>query len=487
METIGRKSKQNGFKALFNSKLIVFIVLTTSSVVFSQATVSSLSALMDYLDDDNADVKLSPGTYSVSEADVKNGTYSNPLFQFSGNNSTYDFTGVTIHFDTKILDDFGSKDTFRELTITGNNNVLKNLTMVDVGSKTDHPAKSATNVTIDGSHNRAEGFHMTVKGSWPYGYSSAFGKGARAIIKHYKHSGLLVRGESNHVKNVTMIHRAYGHGIFTQAANNAIIEGCYVEGEVRSTDDILAEKGTGSPADKVDFKTVWGYTLQPGYKVSLQEDGIRAYNGGDTVIDGKSYRRGTHNITVLNNTVKYMRGGVTLTHATGKKYVEGCMTIGCQRGYAIGSGDIVNCRSDASYGPAFGVDYDSDRNITADITILPSDDTYNGSHQLAFIVGRGHDLTFRSSESNPDQSLKMVISGVSKAVVDLGKNEVEAAHNIKIHNLTQYPLTLGLSSSGTTGESCGTITDNGSGNNVDKIDCGGVDTENRGAKQMTDS
>ncbi|WP_373942909.1 hypothetical protein OEG92_07375 [Polaribacter sejongensis] len=97
---------------------------------------------------------------------------------------------------------------------------------------------------MDGSFNRIEGFHITAKGSFPYGYGDAFGKGGTYTIKHNKHSAFLIRGESNHAKGVTIIHRTYGHCMFMQAANNPIIEDCYLEGEMRSTDDMLAEKGT---------------------------------------------------------------------------------------------------------------------------------------------------------------------------------------------------------------------------------------------------
>ncbi|MDF7798569.1 right-handed parallel beta-helix repeat-containing protein [Pontiellaceae bacterium B1224] len=428
--------------------------LTTSALAISQTTVTSPADLLPYLDDDNVHVKLAPGTYSVSAEDVEKGTYSNPLFKFTGSNSTFDFTGVTINFSTDLMRAFGKEDV-HQIRIEGNKNILKNLTMVDVGTRTDRPTWRATNLVMDGSHNRVEGFHMTVKGSWPYGYGDAFGKGRTHVIAHFKHCGLLIRGESNHVKDCTMIHQAYGHGIYMQAANNPIIEGCYVEGEIRKTDDMLAEKGTGSPADEVDFKTVWGgRKLQPGFMKSLQEEGIRAYNGGDTVIDGKTYERGTSNVTVLNCTIKQMRGGVTLTHAKGKKYVEGCTAIGCERGYAIGSGDIVDCRGDALYGPVFGVDYKSDSNITADITVLSNEGAFNGDGLLAKIIGKDHNITFRCDATKVDPSLPI---------------SIDESSNIEIHNLTLYPLNLGSDSSGTTGESQGKIKKRGSNNKVEKI------------------
>ncbi|MFC1760529.1 hypothetical protein ACFL6U_00430 [Planctomycetota bacterium] len=416
---------------------------------------NSPEELLQYLDDDNVMVMLKPGVYSINAADIAAGTYTNPIYKVTGNNSTYDFTGVTINFSTDLLQASGRVDNY-QIQILGNHNVLRGLTMVDVGAKTDHPTWRATNVVMDGAHNRVEGFHMTVKGSWPYSYGDAFGKGGSFTIRHYKHCGLLVRGESNHVKDVIMIHKAYGHGIYMQAANNPTIEGCYVEGEVRTTDDMLAEEGTRSPADKVNFKTVWGgRRLQPGSMMSLQEEGIRAYNGGETWIDGKEYNRGTSNATILNNTVKWMRGGVTLTHCKGKRYVEGCTTIGCESGYKIGSGDIVNCSGDAAYGPVFGVDYDRDRNTTADIKVLPSDHYYNGSKTLAKIIGHDHKITLRSSESNPKPSFPV---------------SIDRGSGVEIHNLTQYPLMMGSRSSGTTGRSSGKITDEGSNNSVEKIE-----------------
>lgn len=443
--------------------LIIFLLVNLD--VFSQTVVNSLELLKPHLNENNVHIKLAPGAYNISSEDIKNGKFSNPLFLFEGNNSIYDFTGVTINIETAVMQSFGRADV-HQIQITGSNNILKNLKMVDVGSVTDRPTWRATNVVMDGAHNKIEGFHMSVKGSWPYGYGDAFGKGGKSVIKHFKHCGLLVRGESNHVKKVTMITRAYGHGIYMQAANNPLIEDCYVEGEVRTTDDMLKEAGTGSPADKVNFKTVWGYKLQPGFMMSLQEEGIRAYNGGDTVIDGVAYKRGTSNVTIRNCTVKNMRGGVTITHATGKKYVEGCTTLGCERGYATGKGDIVNCSGDAIYGPVFGVDYESDNNINADITILSNKNAYNGNNKLAHIIGKNHKIIFRSNETNPLPKLEIGVSGIYRRIRSDHRNTThgKAANTIEIQNYTKYPVNLYENSLECIVESCGVITDKGNNN-----------------------
>jgi hypothetical protein len=444
---------------------------------YQSVTVSSLAELKTYLPQDNINCVMAPGTYTITAADVSAGLYPDytlivgrnykALLLFSGNNSTYDFSGVTLHVETGVWhdNDYGNNGVY-EVQTTGNNNVLKNLTMVDVGTVDDDPKDGCVNIVMDGSYNRIEGFHITSMGSYPYGYGDCFGKGgSNNTIGHNKHSTFLVRGESNHAKNCTLIHRTYGHAMFMQAASNPTIEGCYIEGEVRSTDDMLAE--TSGPAFDIDFLTTWGYRLPPGFMKSTGEGGIRAYNGGETIIDGVEYERGTSNPTIINNTVVNMRTGVTLTHASGTKYVAGCKTIGCERGYAIGSGIIENCFSDVQHGPAFGVDYESDRGVTADITILPyTGKHYNGSRHFAYIYGSDHNLTFRGLEENPDQELVVNVGGEKTIESNLYTNENYTADNIIINNLTGYPVVLDDDASDNTIRSIGSVVDEGTDNST---------------------
>ncbi len=469
---------------LKNRFLLIGLLALLGLKTQAQITVNSLRELMPYLDDNNVEVKLKPGTYTITAKDIHNGDFSsatvvknhaNVLFLFSGNNSVYDFSGVTINIKTEVLSAFKSKNTeLYEIQITGNKNVLKNLTMADVGSVHDAPTRRATNIVMDGAHNRIEGFHVTTKGSFPYGYGDAFGKGGKSTINHRKHSACLIRGESNHLKNSSFIHRSYGHCIFMQAANNPLIEGCTVEGEVRKTDDMLAEAGTGSAADKVDFMTVWGYKLPAGYMLSTGEAGIRAYNAGETVIDGKLYKRGTSNVTVLNCTIKYMRTGVTIAHATGKKYVEGCVAIGCENGYSLGSGDVVNCKADCAYGPAYSTTYENDKNYHADITIIPAVDAYyNGSGSIAYIGGSGHKVTFRGTEDVVEEGLAIKVGGDKNSIRLMYGNFPHQnnfkASNFELNNLSKYPVFLSEKSSGVKVTSGGTVTDLGKDNQVKQI------------------
>lgn len=467
-------------KAL-NISFLLFILTTLPSLKLqAQTVVNSMKELLPYLDDNNVHVKLKPGSYTISAKDIHQGDFTsatvvknraNVLFLFSGNNSVYDFTNVTINVKTEVLGAFPSKrEELYQIQIIGNNNVLKNLTLVDDGSVYDAPTRRATNIVMDGAKNRIEGFHITTRGSYPYGYGEAFGKGGRSVINHRKHSSFLIRGYKNHAKNCTIIHRSYGHAMFMQAADWPIIEGCYIEGAMRSTDDMWTEKGSGSDADKVDFKTVFGYELPKGYMMCLGEEGIRAYNGGETIIDGKEYRRGTSNPTIINCTVKNMRAGVTLTHATGKKYVEGTTVIGCSRGFCIGSGDIVDCYADTQHGPALGVDYESDEGTNAEITLLPYEGkSYNGSGHAAIIIGKNHKITFHSMLHKADQNLKINIGGDNKTIGLLNKDENYAASNIVLHNFSNYPVVLDDNSKNCTGVSTGKVVDQGFNNHIFKI------------------
>lgn len=461
-------------------KLATLLLFMFACSATSQIVVNSLSALKPYLNDSNVNIKLSPGTYWVTVADVNNGLYDNfmdiegvqsaALFLFEGSNSTYDFTNVTINVETGIFQAYGSIQVY-EVHVVGNNNVLKNLTLVDNGSVDDHPTKGAVNLVMDGSYNTIEGFHVTSKGSYPYGYGDAFGKGGSGnVIGHRKHSTFLVRGDYNHAKNCTLIHRTYGHCIFMQAANHPTIEGCYVEGEVRTTDDMLAEEGTGTPGDNVDFITSWGYKLPAGYMMSLGEEGIRSYNAGETIINGVSYSRGTNDITVLNSTVKYMRGGITIQAASGTKYVEGCTVIGCEQGYAIGSGDVVDCYADVAYGPAYQSTYDNDNDFNADITILPASSYYNGSKSVAYIGSDYSNVTLRSSETSVNQDLKIQLGGDHKNIRFLNGNlpsqNNHTGYYVNLENFTNYPVVISSGTNNNTGQSCGVVTDSGTNNSI---------------------
>lgn len=450
---------------LTQTRLVLFVILLFAKHgLYAQTTVNSLNELLPYLSQSNVNIKMTPGKYQINSNNVgKFKLFPNPtLLLFSGSNSTYDFTDVVIEIGTIVFQSYGNVDV-TEVHITGSNNVLKNLKLEDIGDF--KPSKTALGILMDGSDNRVEGFHQTVRGSYPYGYGDIFGKGSGYVIKHYKHSAILVRGNSNHLKNCTIIHRAYGHGIFCQGSINAKIEGCYVEGELRTTDDVLAEAGTGSAADQKNFMSVWGYIVPPGYMFSKQEDGIRAYNTGLNIETG--LERNTETMTVIDCTVKNMRSGVTIGFADGEKYVENCTSIGCENAFWIGSnGKIVNSRGDAKYGQLYCNSYQTDKNNIVDLTVLDNTDSY-GNTIIAYLGGSNQNITFRNAETNPNQDLKILISGIRTGlrfqVVEPTYNDFTSS-NIELHNLTRYPAIFHEKSSNCLYESIGKVTDLGKDN-----------------------
>ncbi|MFR9553857.1 MAG: right-handed parallel beta-helix repeat-containing protein [Rikenellaceae bacterium] len=452
-----------------------------------KVTVSSLKELLPYFEQSYVNLTMTPGVYRITTADAKAGMYdktidvsegqfSHPLLFVEGSNNTFDFTGVTIEVESQVINSYPGKHSgVTELHIIGNNNVVKNLRLLDIGTENDFPNRGWVNAIVDGANNRLEGMYIHSKGSKPYGYGEAFGKGKGYVLKHWKHSSLLVRGDDNHIKACTLMHHAYGHYLFMQGARNATIEGCYIEGKMTSTDTILAEKGSGSSADKIDFKTVWGYTLPAGHTLCLGEDGIRTYTEGNTIVNGERMRRRTGgNIVVKDCTVKHARSGVALALGEGSRYVENCTLIGCQHGYSVnGGGKIVNCRADAAFGEAFSVNYPKNGNITADITIIPyNGEPYagNGSKQVAKIQGSGHNLTFKAGEGlRCEEGMQICVGGDNRIIGSLDKDENMPANKVTLINETGFEVLVDDNASNSTITSKGKVTDNGTNNTIKQL------------------
>ncbi len=450
-------------------------------------TVSSLDELMPYLAKDNVNLTMTPGVYQITAKDIKAGKFTKvyeisegrltyAMLPVEGNNSIYDFTGVIIEIESAAINSFpGSYFEVSELHTFGNNNVVKNLKLVDAGSVHDFPKCSWVNIIMDGVQNRLEGVEINSRGSKPYGYGEVFGKGRTHTIAHKKHCGWLVRGDMNHVKNCRIMHRSYGHYLFIQGCVGALIEGCYIEGEVVSTDAILAEKGSGSPADKIGFKTVFNYILPTGYTLSTGEDGIRTYANGSTMINGVAVQRPTGgDIIVKDCIVKHARSGISLTEGDGTRYVENCTLIGCQDGYSIKSGGkIVNCRADAAFGPALRFVNNRDRDCEIDITIIPyigEKFSGNGSRHLAHIFGSGHNITLRKGEGlEVDDEQSIWIGGDSRTIGNLGKDQNFKAPNVTLVNETGYRVVIDADATNATVTTNGEVTDEGVNSTVKKL------------------
>lgn len=469
--------------------------------------ISTLKEMQKHMKKDNVYVILEKGDYYITAKDVNSGKYpstteivegrkSNALFLVSGNNSTYDFGGATIHIEAKEI--FKSSYLVGELSdlhVVGSSNVVTGVTFIDHAGIHDFPQKGCTNVIIDGRDNIVDNIGLQSVGSMPYGYGDIFGKGGGAMIKLKKHCGVLVRGDDNTFQNSKVYHDAFGHCVFMQGAVRPNIINNHISSRMITTAAILAEKGDPkSKANSLNFMTTWGYQMTENlnYTKAVCEAGIRAYNAGNTIIDGVRYSRGVDGPYVAGNFVKDTRVGVTLTHAknhTRRVLVEDCVTLGTERGYAVNDNAIVrNCASDAKYGPAFGVDYPSAKGNIIDITIIDeqSDDyiispydgkkyrTNNGTAHIAYIQGSGHQIKFREGRVKdkkrdiytncPDPSVTFcaidlggdirIISNIWKSTKD-GENAPETVNhkpsslsNTYIANETTLPIRVNENAKG---------------------------------------
>lgn len=454
----------------------LFSLFAFSNLMFGQIEISSLEELVEYSTKDNVDVKLAPGQYFISVGLTgEDNLFPNAtLMDFTGKGSTYDFDETLIYVGTNVFQAFGSV-AVEEMRISGEDITIKNLTIEDyVVTGYERPSKTALGIKLDGKRNTVDNAYLTVRASYPYGYGDVFGKGGtNTVIKHYKHAAILVRGEDNHVKNTTVIQRAYGHGIFMQGALNPTIEGCYVEGdEMRTTDDILLEEGTA--AADVEFMTTWGYTLPAGYMISKQEDGIRAYGSGVRFGGEDEEASNTENVTVIDCTVKHMRGSYSLTAASGTIYASGCTAIECEGGFSAGSNaTIIDCYADAKYSPVYSTAYSTRKNSNVEITVLNSEGGY-GNDCLAYMGGSTNNFTLRSEDSVITTDHKIMLSGDRMTLRHLnGVNPSQdnvGATSVVLNNYTYYPVVCADDTKTCTINSYVSTTDVGTSNSVSIVE-----------------
>ena len=450
----------------YSLTLFVFVSAIQAN---AQTIINSLTELKAQLGASNANIKMTPGTYYFNTTNCGTGKLfpSQEILLFTGSNSTFDFTGVRFEFASEIFSVYSGWAV--QFWPTGNNNIYRNLTMEIIGNKT--PNAGGESVHLDGNDNLIEGFHTTVRSCFPYGYGDIFGKGGGSVIGHKKRAGILVRGDRNHLLNCTVMMRSYGHGIFMQGAKDALIEGCHVEGETRTIREVLEEEGTGSPADNVNFMSVWGYDLrllQHNYTFSLQEDGIRAYTNG--VNYGTTESRPTTGTQVVNCTVIKMRSGVTIGWDYTAKRVENCTVLACETGYWFGSlATAIGCKGDASLGPLVSEDVGRS-NSTIEVTLLDNYVPKLGNTPYFYFAGSGHKLTLHDGTSafNPDVVLQ--VGGKRYAhrwLEGSGEEPLNmTASKLTFTNNTKYPISLESNASNNTIITCGLVTNKGTGNTI---------------------
>ena len=411
--------------------------------------VRSLPELRGYLGRDRVKVRLAPGTYRVEAPIAPN------VFEFTGRDCHFDFTGVRLEVDTALFESLG-KAGINLIMLTGDGIVFEGLELETLGN---HPPRGGCRaVSLMGRGVVVRNVSLRLSGSHPYGYGSFFGIGADSTINPQKQNGIRVGGIDNQVLGCRVVMRCFGHAIFLRGAQNALVKDCVVEGALRRTDEILAEKS--GPAFEQGFRQYTGNPIPPGEMISLSEDGIRAYpNDPDT-------KRRTQDIRVENCRVTRMRRGICLAYAAGRNVITGCEVTESERvAYHVQSTTrIQGCRGDARYSQVLDISTASSKGSEVELEVLDSRAFY-GHRVLATINGSNHRVVLR--EHVPGAVPPELTIDLAQARSAPGAEpEDSRATRIDLGNHTGAPVILHPGATTSTVASRGPVTDRGAGNQV---------------------
>ena len=135
---------------------------------------------------------VTPGTYWINGDHIADPNADGIAFlDLGGTGNTFDFTGTTIKVDTRDLAGFGRSQghgsTVHLVILGGDNNLLKNLTLIgeDIALDTDPNSQRYADWgtqygKVTGNNNTFDGATIVARGSHTghYGLSDAFGKGS---------------------------------------------------------------------------------------------------------------------------------------------------------------------------------------------------------------------------------------------------------------------------------------------------------------------
>ena len=428
----------------------LFLAVTSCQTLYAQATVhvSNLRELREAVQKSNHTIVMKRGRYSLTDLPSRRRSLA-----CSGSNNTITLSGVYVNAPV------GS--TRRSyITISGDNNTFRGGTFEDTyrnGLKTitdfSRYNKDRSRLArglggsavfaITGDNNTVLGTTLTVRGSFPYGYGSIYGIGADTVYGLDKRCGILITGQGNTIDGCEVQQRAFGHGIYMQPpANRTTIRNTLVEGVMRPSKDLYRE------TDPKDLPARSRYRLplsrnRPIPKdvmLPLAEDGIRAYSRSGSV-------------TVENCTVRRMRGGIRLYLARSAT-VKNSTAVDCgNTNFNLpNGGTVTGSAGNFSFCPLSDFRLSRSRQ-KIELTILPSPRAV-GPHNLADILGDGHNIVFRRHQGPLDTDRRPI---------------VVKGDNSAIRNETEYRVVLDSSASGNTVVSFGPVTDLGRGNKVSRI------------------
>lgn len=403
--------------------------------------IDSLAELRTYAAKDGVKVRLKPGVYRLDEAT------SHHFIAFTGNDSHFDLHGVTLQIDSRLFRQFGNpggvNGFYCAIDLVGERIVLEGLTTRNVGNQPGIQSRNKI-INVCGSGVVLRDVDITTSGSSPWGYGSLYGISGGDVRKmNGIRVGYPARGAK--LSNCRVHMRAMGHAIFVQGATETVIEDCQVDGLLRPTNDILAEKS--GYAFEHGFKSagknyVEGVTvgpdgqILPNEMVSLSEDGIRLYDQG-----GGGHPTGP--TTIRHCVVRQMRRGICTGIGPAADTVIDCEVHDCvAAGFNIGGGDALqHCRADAKYAEALSCPYNGSRGAKVDLEILDSRDGVANTI-LATINGRNHDVTLRTAKPEFVPAGFTIEEATHRGYASYQRGQA-IAENITLHNETPAKVVVG--------------------------------------------
>ncbi|MBN2164765.1 MAG: hypothetical protein JW717_00645 [Marinilabiliaceae bacterium] len=443
-------------KIITNRKLFFSISITLVSFVALQAQknikeIETIESLVQVSANDNQHIRMKPGVYALTdylneekmtkllkELPPQTEEQRRPprwFLRFSGNNNTFDFTGVTIEIDTELYGKL-PYGYMRCIFIDGNGNSLKGLTIKNSGP--EDKGSNGNILTVFGNNTLLEDIKVYVRGS-TYGYGDLFGKGGPSLTHMQKQSGVMIAGQNNTLKRCKVLSRAFGHCFYIQTqghdTRDIVLEDCYAEGAVRTTNEILAE--TGGLAEKLNYRSVYQnrdgrFIITSGYTKSLCEDGFRTYGGV-----GK--------VTLTNCTAKNTRAGFEIggtNDAVNRTVLQGCQAFGTERAFLLGSNVLVrDCRGDIKHGPLL---YLRENTMGADVELelvpcMPKSTV----HVLATIAGKNHRVRIYTNDTQAQvPALPIMLGFAMPAHAEMSSSILPAETNdiILINELYRNPV-----------------------------------------------
>ena len=366
-------------------------------------TATSLSELRTLsANNNNATISLAPGEYWIDGSERIDDNAA-VFLNLGGDNNVYNLAGAEIKLDTRQLTGHGSLGRVVVVQISGSNTVVNDLNLkgYDVDLDTDPNAARSSGpgaqfVRITGDNLKLDGAEILTRGSTPYGYGDAFGKGGRPassnlpageggtpFINHDKASGVLVTGSTNAVVNdLDLTVNAFGHGFFVQGGStDTTLTNSTVTGELFSTNDVIA-----TPEYQEYGVTTHGNEIPADQLISGGEGGVRLYSG----VSG---------FTVDNVVVTNMRTGFATSLGGGTKTLNNVEAYGTENAFDLGSNTtITNAKADGVNGPIVGTDRDNRSNSSIEVELV-GDQPFN--HNSPLIIVNGDDLNVTVTSDRP--------------------------------------------------------------------------------------